>query len=336
MHILVTGGTGFIGAKLVRKLLERGTLTDATGAEQTIEQITALDVSQSPMPTDTRLRVLTGDVADIDVLRAAMDGQADSIFHLAGIVSAGAEADFELGYRVNLDGARHLLELCREQAAKGPVAKLVFTSSIAVYGPAGPDGTKTKLIDDATIPSPQTSYGAQKLIGETLIADHTRKGFLDGRALRLPTIMVRTGAPNAAASTWASSIIREPLSGRDVDIPVPRETEMACLSARRTVDALVAMHETPDERLREVLGPVRTVLLSGITVSARDMAAAVERNAGNRKLGTIHWREDPAIKAIVGGWPTGTRSARAEALGFQTDADIDEIVRGFIADDLEG
>ena len=322
MRVIITGGAGFLGRKLARAILERGTLAGPDGAPAQVTELVLFD-NVPPDDLGGRAEAVTGDIGDAATVRDLVGGDAASVFHLAAIVSAGAEEDFDLGYRVNLDGTRNLLEACRGLAAP---PRLVFASSIAVYG-----GDLPETIEDDTPPLPQTSYGIQKLVGEQLIHDYSRKGYIDGRALRLPTIMVRP-APNRAASTWASSIIREPLLGRDYDCPVEPGVAMACLSPRRTADAFIAAHDLPGDRL----GLKRTLLLSGIRATASDMAEAVARNAGNRRIGAIRWRPDPAIMKIVGGWPGAARGARAEALGIAPDASIDEIVRGFIADDLAG
>lgn len=320
MRVIITGGAGFLGRKLARAILERGALAGADGAPVPVSELALFD-NVPPDDLGGRAEAVTGDIGDAVAVRDLVGGDAASVFHLAAIVSAGAEEDFELGYRVNLDGTRHLLEACRGLANP---PRFVFASSIAVYG-----GDLPETIEDETPPLPQTSYGIQKLVGEQLIHDYTRKGHIDGRALRLPTIMVRP-APNRAASTWASSIIREPLQGRDYDCPVEPQVAMACLSHRRTVEAFLAAHDLPGERL----GLRRTLLLSGLRATAADMADAVARNAGNRRTGAIRWKPDPAIMRIVGGWPGEARGARAEALGIVPDGSIDEIVRGFIADDL--
>ncbi|MCY4394756.1 MAG: NAD-dependent epimerase/dehydratase family protein [Rhodospirillaceae bacterium] len=322
MRVIITGGAGFLGRKLAKAILERGTLTGPEGSETPVTGLVLFD-NVTPDDFGGRAEAVTGDIGDGAAVRRLIGADAASVFHLAAIVSAGAEEDFALGYRVNLDGTRHVLEACRA-LARPP--RLVFASSIAVYGGDLPD-----VIEDDTPPLPQTSYGIQKLVGEQLIHDYTRKDYIDGRALRLPTIMVRP-APNRAASTWASSIIREPLQGRDYDCPVEPHVAMACLSPRRTVDAFIAVHNLPGERL----GLKRTLLLSGIRATAADMADAVAHNAGNRRTGAIRWKPDPATMRIVGGWPGEARGARAEALGIAPDATIDDIVRGFIADDLAG
>jgi nucleoside-diphosphate-sugar epimerase len=324
MKVVITGGAGFLGKKLAQRLLDQGTLADPSGRQERIDELVLFDVVQSPVGKgDTRVTSIAGDIADKAQVDLLIGNDTDSVFHLAGIVSAGAEADFELGWRVNLDGTRYVLEACR--ALPRP-ARLVFTSSIAVYG-----GELPNPVTDATILTPRTSYGAQKTACELLINDYTRKGFLDGRCLRLPTITVRTGKPNKAASTWASSIIREPLSGIDAICPVRPDSSMACLSPRRTIDAFMRAHDLPGE----TLGAYRSLLLSGIAVTAKEMEAAMLRHAGNRKIGEVLWQPDVPTQSIVDGWPKASRGARADALGFTVDASIDEIVQAFIADDLD-
>ena len=185
------------------------------------------------------------------------------------------------------------------------------------------------MTDDTPL-TPQTSYGSQKSIGEFLLRDYTRKGFIRGTAVRLPTICVRTGLPNKAASTWASSVVREPLTGVDVVCPVTPQTIMVVLSPRKTVDAFMKLHDLPPD----AFGPGRTLLLNGINVTARELEQAVAKHAGNRKVGKVVWQHDPAIQAICNGWPQGIDSARSRKLGFEMDKDLDEVVRHFIADDL--
>jgi len=323
MKVVITGGGGFLGKKLARRLLQ-GTLADADGRQQNVSELLLFDVARASGSglDDPRVKTLAGDIANRATVQSIVQG-ASTVFHFAAVVSAGAEADFDLGYRVNLDGTRNVLEACRELATN---PRVVFTSSLAAYG-----GDLPPAVTDDTPLTPQTSYGAQKSIGEFLIRDYTRKGFLRGTAVRLPTICVRTGLPNKAASTWASSVVREPLTGVDVVCPVTPQTVMVVLSPRKTVDAFIRLHDLPVD----AFGPGRTLLLNGIKVTARELEQAVGRHAGNRKVGKVAWQHDSAIQKICDGWPQGIDSARARRLGFEIDKDLDEVVRNFIADDLD-
>jgi nucleoside-diphosphate-sugar epimerase len=324
MKVVITGGGGFLGKKLARRILQQGTLADADGRQQKVTELLLFDVGVASGPglDDPRVKAMAGDIANRATVQSIVQG-ASTVFHFAAVVSAGAEADFDLGYRVNLDGTRNVLEGCREL---GTNPRVVFTSSLAAYG-----GDLPPAVTDDTPLTPQTSYGAQKSIGEFLIRDYTRKGYLRGTAVRLPTICVRTGLPNKAASTWASSVVREPLTGVDVVCPVTPQTIMVVLSPRKTVDAFVKLHDLPVESF----GPGRTLLLNGINVTARELEQAVGKHAGNRKVGKVTWQHDPAIQKICDGWPQGIDSARARRLGFEIDKDLDEVVRNFIADDLD-
>jgi nucleoside-diphosphate-sugar epimerase len=324
MKVLITGGGGFLGKKLARRILQQGSLADADGRQQKITELLLFDVGVASGPglDDPRVKAIAGDIANFATVQSIVQG-ASTVFHFAAVVSAGAEADFDLGYRVNLDGTRNVLEACREL---GTCPRVVFTSSLAAYG-----GDLPPAVTDDTPLTPQTSYGAQKSIGEFLIRDYTRKGFLRGTAVRLPTICVRTGLPNKAASTWASSVVREPMTGVDVICPVTPQTVMVVLSPRKTVDAFVRLHDLP----ADAFGPGRTLLLNGIKVTAKQLEQAVGRHAGNRKVGKVSWQHDPAIQKICDGWPQGIDSARSRKLGFEIDQDLDEIVRHFIADDLD-
>jgi nucleoside-diphosphate-sugar epimerase len=318
MRVVITGGTGFIGQKLARRLLESGKLGGAK-----IDEIVLFDIGAPLVPIeDRRVRVMTGDIANSANVREAIAPGTASVFHLAAVVSAQAEAEFDTGMRVNLDGTRTVLEACR---ALGSAPKLVFSSSIAAYGGDLPDE-----ITDATPLTPQTSYGVQKVIGEYLVGDYSRKGFVDGRSLRLPTVVVRPGKPNRAASTFASSIIREPLSGVPAICPVRRDNYMPSISPRRVVDALLRAHDLPAERL----GYVRSLLLPALNVSVGEMAEAVRRAGGEAAYNLIKWQPDPIIQRIVDGWPLRVRAERAPSLGFEGDRHIDELVQGFIEDDL--
>jgi D-erythronate 2-dehydrogenase len=318
MRIVITGGCGFLGRRLALLLLEQGTKLGA------IDELVLFDNAPSalPLPDDKRVSVVTGDIADRATVATLMAPGTDAVFHLAAIVSGQAEADTDLGYRVNLDGTRAVLDACR---ALGSCPRLVFASSLAVYGGALPPA-----VGDDTALTPQSSYGTQKAIGELLINDHTRKGFVDGRALRLPTVVVRPGQPNRAASTFASSIIREPLSGKDALCPVSPETVMALASPRRVVASLAHALDIPSE----AIGQNRTLQLPGYSVSVGEMAEALRRAGGDGAYERIAWRPDATIQAIVGSWPRELSAPRAEALGFQPDSGIDEAVQFFIEDDL--
>ena len=315
MRIVVTGGCGFLGRRVALRLLER----------RDVEELVLFDntPSPAPLPEDPRLRLVTGDIADGETVRRVISPGTRSVFHLAAVVSGEAEADTDLGYRVNLDGTRMVLDACR---ALGTSPRLVFASSLAVYG-----GTLPPAVGDETPLMPQTSYGAQKSIGELLVNDYSRKGFVDGRALRLPTVVVRPGRPNRAASTFASSMIREPLSGRQAVCPVSPETVMALASPRRVVEALLHAHDLPGN----VFGASRSLQLPGFSVAVGEMAAAVRRAGGEEAYARIRWEPDPLIQRIISGWPAALAAPRAKALGFSADAGIDEVVQAFIEDDLE-
>jgi nucleoside-diphosphate-sugar epimerase len=324
MHVVITGAAGFLGQKLARRLLAGEALTGPGGRKQEVAKLTLFDVT-APAPDilqDKRVASVTGDIGDGAVVRGLIAGDVASVFHFAAVVSAGAEADFDLGMRVNLDGTRHVLEACR--ALRAP-PRVVFTSSAAVYG-----GDMPKVIRDDTPLTPQTSYGAQKAIGEFLVNDMSRKGFIDGRALRLPTIVVRPGKPNKAASTWASSIIREPLQGEDVVCPVDPSVAMYVLSPRRVVEAFVHAHELPAGKF----GFNRALFLPGITVSVAEMLAGLKQAGGQKAVDRVKFAPDATIRRIVAGWPPHFDAARARALGFKTDDDYGQIVRAFVEDDM--
>jgi D-erythronate 2-dehydrogenase len=318
MRIVITGGCGFLGRRLAIRLLQQGS---ALGA---VDELVLFDNAAPalPLPEDRRLRLVTGDIADRDVVARLIGAGTDAVYHLAAVVSAEAETDTELGHRVNIDGTRAVLDACR---ALGRCPRVVFTSSIAVYG-----GELPPSVGDDTPLRPQNSYGVTKAIGELLVNDYTRKGHIDGRALRLPTVVVRPGRPNRAATTFASSIIREPLCGLEAVCPVTQETVMSLASPRRIVEGLAHALRLPGE----AFGWNRSLQLPGFSVSVGEMAAAVRRAAGEAAYGRIHWQPDPMVQAIVGGVAPSVTTPRAEALGFACDRDIDEVVQNFIEDDL--
>ena len=322
MRIVITGGAGFLGRRLAAKLLGTETLTGRSGDAEAIDEIVLFD-QVAAAADDPRLRAVSGDITDAAALGLAIDGATDSVFHFAAMVSGDAEANFDSGYSANLDGPRSVLEACR--ALPNP-PRVVFTSSVAVYG-----GEAAAAVDDGTALTPETSYGAQKAIGEQLVNDYSRKGFIDGRSLRLPTITVRPGRPNKAASSWCSGIIRQPLSGVDMVCPVKPETGFVAMSPRRVVDAFVRAHEAP----ADALGDHRSVLLPGLSVTAAQMAESVARHGGGRKTGAIEWRPDATIQRFMDGWPQEIVAAKAGRLGIAGCQSIDEIVQSFIEDDLE-
>jgi nucleoside-diphosphate-sugar epimerase len=304
MKALITGGGGFLGSRLAAAIRARDAKAD----------ITLLDVAFPP-GLESSYRCIAGDVASPEVIGKALARDTDAIFHLAAVVSGGAEADFDLGYHVNMDGTRALLEAARK-LAKPP--RIVYTSSVAAFG-----GELPAVLDDSTTPAPQTSYGTQKVIGEYLVADYTRKGFIDGRSLRLPTIVVRPGKPNLAASSFASGIIREPLAGVVTECPVPDTTGVWILSPRKVVEAFLHAHDLPSSAW-----PTPCVVnLPGITLTVREMIDAMGRVAGREAVDRVKFVPDARIQGIVKTWPVRFRTDRALAMGFKPDGDFESIVR---------
>jgi nucleoside-diphosphate-sugar epimerase len=311
MKIAITGGGGFLGRRLAKVLLE----------DSAIERIVLADVAPvRPPADDDRLAILQANLLEEGEAARVADG-ADVIFHLAAVVSGQAESDFDLGMRVNLDATRSLLEAAR---ATGRCPRFVFASSLAVFGPP-----VTDVVDDETSVSPRSSYGTQKAMCELLIADYTRKDFVDGRVLRLPTVCVRPGAANAAASSFVSGIIREPLRGQKAVCPVSRDLKLWLTSPVIAVENLVhGAWIMPD-----ALGFERIINLPGITVTVAEMIAALERIAGREVASRITFGEDPAVQRIVGSWPSRFDPSRALALGFSRDPDFDDLILGFLADE---
>jgi D-erythronate 2-dehydrogenase len=316
--IVITGGGGFLGQRLARELLSR-TRAGSDGGKESLPQIVLLDVADpGTKMVDSRVRFAIGDATNPQFISEILSDDTDGIFHLAAAVSGAAEADFGLGMRVNLDGTRALLEACR-RLPRPP--RVLFTSSVAVFGPPLPE-----VVTDATTPIPQSSYGTQKLIGELLLADFTRKGFVDGRAVRLPTVSIRPGKPNAAASSFASAILREPLNGQEVICPVDADAALWLIAPRLAIDCLLYAFHLPKYEFGG-----RALNLPGITVTVREMIAALERVAGSDALKRIRWELDPRVRAIVQTWPARFETARAGLLGFPCD---EKGLDGIIADYL--
>lgn len=323
MKLLITGGGGFVGARLARALLARGTL----GGER-IDRLVLTDIAPPPpdLLADARVEARTGTLlAQTDALHTE---SFDGVFHLASAVSGECEADFELGLRSNLDSTRALLDALRANAgAGGKVARIVFSSSVAVFGP-DPAHPLPKLVADETLPAPQTSYGTQKLVCEHLIADYTRKGYIDGRAARLMTVTVRPGRPNGAASSFFSGIIREPLAGVESVCPVSPDVSHPVSSPSRTVDGLIAVYEASREQF---LG--RSAMnLPALNVRVSDMLDALEQVAGPAVRKLVRFERDERIAGIVANWPGGASAARAARLGLKPHENFAEIVQQYIDD----
>jgi nucleoside-diphosphate-sugar epimerase len=321
MKIVITGGGGFIGFKLAKALLSRGTL-----AAEKIARLTLVDQAfPADLPRDPRLATLAGDISDPGFAARAIAADTTSIFHLAAVVSGAAEADFDLGMRVNLGGMRAVLDQARrifDAGARPP--RLVFASSVAAFG-----GDLPEMLDDSTTPAPQTSYGSQKVISEYLVSDFSRKGYIDGRSLRLPTIVVRPGKANAAASSFASAVVREPLNGVAYECPLPPETGVWLLSPRRVVEAFIHAHDLPAAKW----GSNRVVSLPGITVTVAEMIEAMGKIAGDQARKRVSFKLDARIDAIVKTWPVRFATPRSLAMGFKADPGIEAVIRDYIADE---
>ncbi len=313
MRIAITGGGGFLGLRLARTLL----------SDPTVEVVALSDVAPTAaFAGDPRVQVLVGDLSE-PATAERVAGGADLIFHLAAVVSGQAERDFDLGMRVNLEGTRLLLEAARK-GGRNPV--FVFASSLAVFGPPLP-----RVVTEETPPRPQSSYGAQKAMGELLVADFSRKGFVDGRTVRLPTVCVRPGKPNAAASSFVSGIIREPLNGERAVCPVDRDLELWLTSPATAVRNLVRAAKVE----ASILPAYRAVNLPGITVSVAEMLSVLERVGGAEAARRVSFEENPAVRAIVDGWPARFDVSRALAMGFTADPGFDALARAYLAERAE-
>ncbi len=323
MRVLITGGAGFVGVRLARALLARGTLSG-----RTIEQLVLADQVAAPADLLADARV-QGRVSPLLAACEGLRNEAfDGVFHLASAVSGECEADFDLGLRSNLDSTRALLDALRHRVQAGHApARLVFSSSIAVFGP-DPAYPFPALVADDTLPMPQTSYGTQKLICEHLVADYTRKGYIDGRAARLMTVTVRPGRPNGAASSFFSGIIREPLAGQEAICPVAPDVSHPVSSPALTVKGLIAVFEAS----REAFVGRSAVNLPGLNVTVQQMLDALEAVAGPKARALVRFEPDARIAGIVANWPRGATNGRAAGLGLQPEANFEDIIRQYITD----
>jgi nucleoside-diphosphate-sugar epimerase len=326
MRLLITGGAGFLGARLARTLLARGTL-----AGRPIHGMVLVDQVPAPadLVADARVQVRVGPLlAACEGLREEGAGAFDGVFHLASAVSGECEADFDLGLRSNLDSTRALLDALRYRVERGAApARLVFSSSGAVFGP-DPAVPLPPLVADDTLPTPQTSYGTHKLICEHLVADYTRKGYIDGRAARLMTVTVRPGRPNGAASSFFSGIIREPLAGLEAVCPVDADVSHPVSSPQRTVQGLIAVYEAS----REAFGGRTAMNLPALNVTVREMLDALHAVAGPQVRARVRFERDPAVAGIVANWPRGATARRAAALGLLPESSFEDIIRQYIDD----
>ncbi len=323
MKIVIIGGAGMVGRKLLARLTQEGQLGGRAVSDVLLADMVAAE-GVAPAPFTIRHRV--GDIADAQECAHIVAHKPDVIFHLAAIVSGEAETDFDKGYRINLDGTRHLFDAIRK-IGEGYRPRVVFTSSIAVFGAPFPDA-----IGDEFDRQPLTSYGAQKAIGELLLADYSRRGFFDGIGIRLPTICVRPGKANKAASSFFSGIIREPLNGIDAVLPVSEDVRHWHASPRAAVGFLV--HAATMDLT--ALGARRNVSMPGLSVTVGEQIDALTTVAGAKVAARIRREPDPFIERIVAGWPRNFDTKRALALGFTADASFEAIIRTYIEDDLGG
>jgi len=318
MRILITGGAGFLGARLAREILKRGQLNG-----QSVTELVIADLFPAPadLLADPRVKGHAGPMLEQgDLFKSGFDG----VFHLASAVSGECELDFDLGLRSNVDSTRLLLDSLR---ASGKVPRMVFASSVAVFGPDAGNAMPDQ-VTDTTLPTPQTSYGTHKLMLEYMVADYTRKGYIDGRAARLMTVAVRPGKPNGAASSFFSGIIREPLSGVETTCPVDANVSHPVSSPGTTIHSLITVFEAS----REAIGSRMALNLPGLTVTVGQMLAALEKIAGPAVRARVKFERDERIAGIVANWARGATSQRANALGLQADANFEAIIEQYIED----
>ncbi|MBT9293003.1 D-erythronate dehydrogenase [Prosthecodimorpha staleyi] len=322
MHVLIIGAAGMVGRKLTERLIRDGHLGAAPITAMTLTDVIVPDRPEAPFP----IVALQGDLSVPGEAERLIAARPGAIFHLAAIVSGEAEADFEKGYRINLDGTRYLFDAIR-LVGGGYKPRMVFTSSIAVFGAPFPEA-----IGDEFFTTPLTSYGTQKAMGELLLADYSRRGFFDGVGIRLPTICVRPGKPNKAASGFFSNIIREPLAGHEAVLPVDEDVRHWHASPRSAVGFLIhaaTMDTAP-------LGARRNLTMPGLSVTVGEQIEALRRVAGDGVVARIRREPDQTIRGIVAGWPRNFDASRAESFGFTAERTFDEIIRVHIDDELGG
>lgn len=317
MKVVITGGLGFLGLRLARRLLELGELTVGDGGPAAIDTLVLADreIPARSNWMDSRVELASCDVTDRELLYRLVDRDDISVFHLAAIVSAEAELDPELAWRVNVEGGRNVLDAAASRAGR---PRVVVTSTYAVFGGKLPDGC-----GDDTKLTPQSTYGMTKSVLELLVADYSRRGAIDGRVARLPTVIVRPGVANAAASSVASAIFREPLAGRPYQVPVTEDTRMAFTGARTAVEGLIALHESSGAQL----GDDRSVSFPSRAASIGEMVECLQRVGHGRRLGPLSWSPDPVVQRIVSSWPHRIDAARAVAAGVPLPDELDRIVQ---------
>jgi len=322
MKIIITGGGGFLGSQLATTLLEHGRLTGPSGGQEPIEEIMLIDARFVTPQNDPRMQQTVGDISNRDVINEAIGSAKNiSIFHLASMVSGECEDRYDDALRVNLDGGRNIFEAAGAAAGR---PRVVFASSIASFGGAA----MPTPVSDLAKQTPQTTYGMTKAMCELLVNDHTRKGHFDGRSARLPTVIIRPGKPNAAASSWASGMFREPLNGETCELPVHRDQPHPMTGFRTVVDSFIALHEVPEERL----GDDRAYGLPAhrVTPTLAEQVLRDLTEEQNLALGQIADAFDPRIQAIVDTWPTAADGARAVALGLPEPPPLKQIIQQYL------
>lgn len=315
-NILITGAGGFIGQALATALLQ---------SDPSITSITLTDVIEPQPPkvqTSTKITAIKADLTDKTACESLLNPNLTHVYLLHGLMSGAAEANLDLGLRVNIDSTRLILDILRKTI---PGIRVIFPSSLAVFGPSG-----TTTVTESTMPQPGSSYGAEKQICEILLNDFSRRGLIDGRIVRLPTIIVRPGAPSGAASSFCSGIIREPLKGEVSQLPVAKDLELWVSSTRTIIKNLIIAKDLPEEKFKD--RPSRVVNLPGITVTVEQMLAALKEVGGQKALDLVEERRDPNVEKIVGNWPSRFDISLAKELGFVDDGPLDRTLREYIED----